>query len=98
PLDLHSFPTRRSSDLRGDCAAGLGRGDPDGHELRFAKPLLRLGWRAGSGAKSSQPYLASGLNRQRARILKALVVVPATAVLWNSDRKSTRLNSSHVAI
>src|SRR5436309_8922661 len=61
-LDLHSFPTRRSSDL--DYLAA----DHTAEELRaLARPELR---------PALEPHIASARS--------------------SSDRKSTRLNSSHV--
>src|SRR5438067_5306583 len=67
---LHSFPTRRSSDLGAAIASGA--------EL----PQLGLG---GSSANTS-----------------LVIAALAVAVVWwlrsKTDRKSTRLNSSHVSI
>src|SRR5699024_11826603 len=60
PLDLHSFPTRRSSDLFGGIAGGA-----------FYGVNYLVG---GSGSSSNQIAQA------------------------DTDRKSTRLNSSHVSI
>src|SRR5439155_20264376 len=81
---LHSFPTRRSSDLvhytilrrqKVPLRYGLQAPDPDLREARKklfpnAKSFLRASRRSGSGA--CNPYLSG------------------------KDRKSTRLNSSHV--
>src|SRR5690606_41520650 len=62
--DLHSFPTRRSSDLRSACTSA------------------REAWsRRGAQTRRGRP--------------RYLVLLGAVAVL---DRKSTRLNSSHVKI
>jgi len=57
-----------------------GEDDPDGHELRFAKPLVMYGWRAGIWCKVFTTLHRMWFEQaERARILKALVVVPATA-------------------
>src|SRR5437870_7904424 len=65
--DLHSFPTRRSSDLRSPApGAASARGPPTACRSSARGPASR-----GSGSR------------------------PRTSA---TDRKSTRLNSSHVAI
>src|SRR5690606_41297210 len=69
--DLHSFPTRRSSDLGGDGAQCAGCA------LAAAGRL---------GECSSGPRLPSATRRG------------ASAAAAGGDRKSTRLNSSHVKI
>src|SRR5690606_40191713 len=69
--DLHSFPTRRSSDLAGRGLRGPGAG---------SVPLFGPGPRPRRAAGGrQQPCAALALGRHR-------------------DRKSTRLNSSHVKI
>src|SRR5207302_9402952 len=68
--DLHSFPTRRSSDLR--LAADPGRGEAG----------------AAGGAQRHEPA-PQALDDPPARELAEPV---------REDRKSTRLNSSHVKI
>src|SRR5207249_11648605 len=73
--DLHSFPTRRSSDL---CRAPSKRKRP---------------WRpCDKGLTTSSPRAACPVW---ARPLSAVSVNPRNA---RQDRKSTRLNSSHVSI
>src|SRR5207302_11312801 len=67
PRDLHSFPTRRSSDLICDLFAGL----------RIHDNHLR-----GSACADKQPVVFFGTRTPPQMI----------------DRKSTRLNSSHVKI
>src|SRR5439155_7713901 len=81
PRDLHSFPTRRSSDLRADevrvglSAPALGRHEAAGrHRPRAGQPAA---------------HLADGRAVRRAG---------RPDPLPDADRKSTRLNSSHVAI
>src|SRR5439155_26779900 len=84
--DLHSFPTRRSSDL---YAANLrGPGDPRAVDVRgmtlvVAKDALCAGTGLASIPTTTQCPVAVpiGVNEISVR-----------------DRKSTRLNSSHVAI
>src|SRR5207253_11009927 len=92
--DLHSFPTRRSSDLILQGIAGHTRIRPHGHRA-FENVV---------GA-----YQSAGAERFNSLI----VAVPGTAAVTDDaqsagggleyrlrgvDRKSTRLNSSHVAI
>src|SRR5690606_41952828 len=72
PLALHSFPTRRSSDLqphRRPARAGQGRARRDHHQ-RGPRPAPPGGGAAG----------------------------PVPGQAGDRDRKSTRLNSSHVKI
>src|SRR5207249_12072008 len=75
PRDLHSFPTRRSSDLRGRLT----------QRTRCQMPMTT--WqptrRRRSGALDSRSWLR----------LEPLGFQPQSI-----DRKSTRLNSSHVSI
>src|SRR5439155_20934093 len=88
--DLHSFPTRRSSDLR-MTARSLN-----------ARPVLVLGGLGFIGINLTRSLLALGaivtvLTPSRVRRIdaaSAVVALGGTVV----DRKSTRLNSSHVAI
>src|SRR5207253_9485977 len=88
PRALHSFPTRRSSDLFADAGAALlslhdsGRLGP-----RWAWVLAGEGPAASSLRRSLSPALRPHVHlvgRVDERLLQ--------------DRKSTRLNSSHVAI
>src|SRR5690606_42017811 len=72
---LHSFPTRRSSDLGAVGAARGGRGRAA--RLRVGKALLDL-YQAGREGPPAAPGTAQGVRQRR------------------GDRKSTRLNSSHV--
>src|SRR5690606_41388001 len=79
---LHSFPTRRSSDLILLLADNLGYGDVGsfGSQLHRTPNIDRL---AEEGIRLTSFYVSSG------------VCTPSRASL---DRKSTRLNSSHVKI
>src|SRR5690606_41687716 len=76
PLDLHSFPTRRSSDLSGR----------DIQASSVTKSRVRA-----ATYHSTSPNSASSGPRSPAAASSASF--PAA-----SDRKSTRLNSSHVKI
>src|SRR5690606_41060962 len=85
--DLHSFPTRRSSDLEYVVNAQATRQNLDllqainsGRIAQFA-----TGGLAGKGGLST--------SRDRANIS-----VGDINITTNGDRKSTRLNSSHVKI
>src|SRR5207253_10160933 len=93
-----SFPTRRSSDLEGEYAGHGGRshrGLPE--EIATETAVFTR-----AGVERIMRF-AYGLARSRPR--KHLTVVTKSnaqrngMVLWDEiDRKSTRLNSSHVAI
>src|SRR5439155_24695012 len=95
-LDLPSFPTRRSSDLRDQAQpaaegaedrGGIARGD---RETDFAL-----------GGDPADLAVALHAEIDRATPFVALIVVVAAGVeaeVAAEDRKSTRLNSSHVAI
>src|SRR5207253_10962446 len=89
PRDLHSFPTRRSSDLE-----DLLREEVFLHRaeelLRILEVLLPLEHLPEPG--EALPVVGT----ERAGLLVA--PVGRDAVLGHPDRKSTRLNSSHVAI
>src|SRR5690554_7665390 len=88
PRDLHSFPTRRSSDLATKMAM-------DGGAKVAHAPSIEIGLaalRAGKGADlllvdvmMDIAGLIAGLEAER-------IAIPVV------DRKSTRLNSSHVRI
>src|SRR5690606_41897235 len=82
PRALHSFPTRRSSDLppwrwSRRRAGSPPSGGAEGVELGGQPPVR---WQGGGGRL--QPLAAAGALRLR----------------HHQDRKSTRLNSSHVKI
>src|SRR5690606_40076962 len=80
PPDLHSFPTRRSSDL----LLGRERGGPRRQAL--LQRLLQL-----------HPGQAPSHLRDAARLARA-GRAGARGRPADADRKSTRLNSSHVKI
>src|SRR5690606_39744083 len=86
---LHSFPTRRSSDL------GLLSDYEIGRKGRIAEPL-----HLPAGASHYQPIGWDDAFRKIGLTLRSLSS-PDEAVFYTSgrtDRKSTRLNSSHVKI
>src|SRR5690606_40340978 len=90
--DLHSFPTRRSSDLVCD---GVCRSQPV-YDFKFNC------FRGGHGGNRS-----GGFSGQPAPFINEFVLVSQSAcstpgntgpIKFWEDRKSTRLNSSHVKI
>src|SRR5439155_23350383 len=83
---IHSFPTRRSSDL---FAAGELDATVDRHPGGNPGPL-----RPGGAAPAPDPSRAPGeaTRDSRAPLLQDGILQS------DGDRKSTRLNSSHVAI
>src|SRR5690606_41362795 len=92
---LHSFPTRRSSDLR--CCAQTRRDAPQLVENKNSQPLRPHGPSARS--LPQVPPLAyciarPGIPRRAARRDEVQLVIER----YLGDRKSTRLNSSHVKI
>src|SRR5690348_18162234 len=86
PRYLHSFPTRRSSDLRRRHLRFLGEGSMDIWAI-WLDSILRL-----LGFLSSEVGLGLGFA------IVAATLLLRTAILPISDRKSTRLNSSHPSI
>src|SRR5207249_11857690 len=91
-LDLHSFPTRRSSDL---AIRWL-------HWINF--PVLEVMIWSGlllspifMLAQDAETYFTEARNTNSADI-KIYCYTKAIAKLSTEDRKSTRLNSSHVSI
>src|SRR5690606_40767362 len=92
--NLHSFPTRRSSDLGlglGGRLAALQLLDLGDRELdlQLVDPLLGLAHGRGLGRVQDRNLLVRG-----DRLLGPLELALQIAL----DRKSTRLNSSHVKI
>src|SRR5207253_4916421 len=96
--DLHSFPTRRSSDLarvRGRCGLTTRRPIMLILEVMDKEPALRTVWGAAL-LLGLVGFLAARFRRWL--VLPALGVIGFLAYWQLRDRKSTRLNSSHVAI
>src|SRR5207253_9343496 len=96
--DIHSFPTRRSSDLGGSVSANAhGRGLLMGPIVEDIEALTLV-------TTDGQRLTCS--RRQNAELFSLVVggyglfgvVATVTLRLGPRDRKSTRLNSSHVAI
>src|SRR5207244_13040329 len=93
----HSFPTRRSSDLQGaedDALSGVG--------LRIEPAtLVAVVGENGSG-KSTLARVLAGRAVASGRVLRpgaaALGQAGGTAMVFQRDRKSTHLNSSHQII
>src|SRR5690606_40308415 len=95
PRHLHSFPTRRSSDL-----ASPDRGAPTSACTRArqkarARTRPVQGRRTKTQAAGPHAELRSGLRDFTART-RLFAGAPLSLAL--GDRKSTRLNSSHVKI
>src|SRR5690606_41498794 len=97
PRDLHSCPTRRSSDLfeRGGAGRSAQSGEEYRQELRraledadLAERIKTLPWGSGSGMAVTTPDAVPGY------VFCVRVADHPTPL----DRKSTRLNSSHVKI
>src|SRR5690625_5381649 len=102
PRYLPSFPTRRSSDLAGSRCHGAHRylvhtplGD---HHPHRAQDLVRLLGVARTDHHSSLEHRIQAYGRIECSAGRLLSTVVSTTVSARPDRKSTRLNSSHVAI
>src|SRR5207253_10769204 len=98
PADLRSFPTRRSSDLkqrpdiRAPLAAFVATGDP-------VAGVLARQTRSGCGADLFIYSHPSGNRKTKCRTRGKNPENATTGFARDlRDRKSTRLNSSHVAI
>src|SRR5207249_10757746 len=92
---LHSFPTRRSSDLNDVLDLGCGRGE-------FLEAARDAGLTARAIDQSEECIAicrAKGLDAERADLFEFLAALPDQSVGGtHRDRKSTCLNSSHVSI
>src|SRR5207253_11441509 len=86
---LHSFPTRRSSDLNRDAArAAALSSDLSGGAAAERGEICRVG----EAIRSTEEDAPRQHRGHRARITTRV------GTARPADRKSTRLNSSHVAI
>src|SRR5207247_10153316 len=85
--DLHSFPTRRSSDLRRRRQPPRGARDLRARVARAGAALRR----ARGGAPLVRDLLVQ-VQRLDPHLLRDRQLLPERVLL---DRKSTRLNSSH---
>src|SRR5207245_11167969 len=85
PPDLHSFPTRRSSDLEREVQGCWWEGGPSGRAHLSRARCRQLLHRPCQRARGQLPSLPRGGGT-------------AAAVRGRQDRKSTRLNSSHGSI
>src|SRR5207249_8708871 len=88
PRALHSFPTRRSSDLRVLCDESLWLG-------------CRLGahrWHVAPVRDDLPAPPPAAIERRSPERLTLELVGLSLGALERLDRKSTRLNSSHVSI
>src|SRR5204862_7591761 len=90
PRDLHSFPTRRSSDLLSSS--------PYARQLLRTLPASIDSLRdcRHSGGRDCCALLADWLSQTDSG--QALSLRMRNDADWRRDRKSTRLNSSHVEI
>src|SRR3546814_16078563 len=83
PVLTHSFPTRRSSDLR-----GLANTEP-----MTAAMALRVGMAAGTWFTNGDHRHRVLIGKDTR--LSGYMLEPALVAGFTGDRKSTRLNSSH---
>src|SRR5690606_39922830 len=87
PPDLHSFPTRRSSDLPDSAVRRK-------HEDLLLNKLYDMGVLSTKSKLSAVEHAVTVSSFARRR----LPVVMTRLRMAETDRKSTRLNSSHVKI
>src|SRR5690606_41891630 len=88
---LHSFPTRRSSDL--DQQAFLKKVDETVKKVGYCVIVVSEGARTADGT-----FLADAGTTDAFGHKQLGGVAPVLAQMVKKDRKSTRLNSSHVKI
>src|SRR5690606_40977906 len=96
--DLHSFPTRRSSDLESRKGVVITRiVEDDGvHEGTAATQLGKQSTKAEDSNTSSGPHKVLLEDAAGGRVY-GIELRPVDGITMK-DRKSTRLNSSHVKI
>src|SRR5690606_41704155 len=88
PPPLHSFPTRRSSDLCPLCVVLVSYLMATNYYREFASFWLRV----------DNYVFLTFVGPIIALVLASLVFILFSCILTRRDRKSTRLNSSHVKI
>src|SRR5690606_41530370 len=86
--DLHSFPTRRSSDLHDIEGNVFHQSEIDILHFFMNDPKIRN--------RKQLEYLSG--NKQSKNHILRFTLYPNFGFLFFVDRKSTRLNSSHVKI
>src|SRR5690606_40304381 len=94
--DLHSFPTRRSSDLL-HVLLGVPLEDPGAETLEAPGGLAETEIGAGDAVAEVQEDLGDAAHPD-ASDADEMDGGPSSAKHLSLDRKSTRLNSSHVKI
>src|SRR5207253_10930303 len=90
--DLHSFPTRRSSDLQTHMDCRRFRGLP------LYQSIGLSAFRERKVAPNPNTFTRRAADREPCRSTWTAPPPPSSAPPATPDRKSTRLNSSHVAI
>src|SRR5207249_10114313 len=90
-LYLHSFPTRRSSDLR------VGVGPLSAHRQVLAMTLAAVGPHV-EMALDTHRHFAAQIPFDFVSLIDDLADLDYIIIAEVIDRKSTRLNSSHVSI
>src|SRR5205814_4955537 len=94
--DLHSFPTRRSSDLGGGLSARPDAGSnrwPLGYRIKVCE-----NYHKNAECEMGNAGLVSLLRLPGGTHLPNTFRIPHSAFRLRPDRKSTRLNSSHLGI
>src|SRR5207249_12150034 len=94
----HSFPTRRSSDLLDDLKAKI-RSDIEMHKRNGAREQMRekiLEWLEDNNEFEVPSALVE--RQLEIRLQRLLRDLSRKGINPQRDRKSTRLNSSHVSI
>src|SRR5207248_10890393 len=94
---LHSFPTRRSSDLTAWCAGDFGSQPAPNHSEELSGVVERCSKAGQSGTSRPSPHYSARTERLDSRCAGE-VVIQDSADRFGIDRKSTRLNSSHRTI
>src|SRR5207249_11250498 len=93
----HSFPTRRSSDLLAVLGAQWGD-EGKGKIVDLLTPHFSIVARYQGGHNAGHTVYVEGTKFILRLIPSGILHPGVTCVIGNGDRKSTRLNSSHVSI